>query len=37
MAKYFMHRVQRENENYSKGIEIHDTLESAILSFFGEE
>ena len=35
MEKYFMHRIQQENGTYTKGIEIHDTLESAILSFWG--
>lgn len=33
--KYFMHRIQEENGVYSKGIEIHDTKEEAILSFWG--
>lgn len=35
MEKFFMHRIQKENGNYSKGIEIHDTLDSAILSYWG--
>ena len=35
MEKYFMHRIQEENGSYIKGIEVHDTLESAILSFWG--
>lgn len=35
MEKYFMHRIQLENGSYSKGIEVHDTKESAILSFWG--
>lgn len=33
--KYFMHRIQEENSTYTKGIEIHDTLDTAILSFWG--
>ena len=32
---YFLHRIQRANGTFSKGIEVHDTLESAILSFWG--
>ena len=35
MEKYFMHRIQEENGSYIKGIEVHDTLEAAILSFWG--
>ena len=30
-----MHRIQEENGTYSKGIEVHDTLESAVLAFWG--
>ena len=33
--KYFMHRIQLESGSFSKGIEIHDTLDSAILAFWG--
>lgn len=33
--KYFMHRIQEENNVFSKGIEIHNTKEAAILSFWG--
>ena len=33
--KYFLHRVQKENGEFSKGIEVHDTLDAAILSFYG--
>lgn len=33
--KYFVHRIQEENEAYTKGIEVHDTLDSAIRSFWG--
>lgn len=31
--KYFMHRIKKENGSFVKGIEIHDTLDSAIASF----
>ena len=33
--KYFLHRIQKEAGAYTKGIEVHDTLDSAILSFYG--
>ena len=35
MEKYFLHRIQKESGAFSKGIEIHDTLESAVLSYWG--
>lgn len=36
VEKYFMHRIQRQNGSFSnKGIEVHDTKESAIRSFWG--
>lgn len=35
MEKYFLHRIQKENGSYSKGIEVHDSLESAVLSYHG--
>lgn len=31
--KYFMHRIKKDNGAYTKGIEVHDTLDSAIGSF----
>lgn len=31
--KYFMHRIKKDNGSYVKGIEVHDTLDSAILSY----
>lgn len=34
-TKYFLHRIQEENGSVSKGIEVHDTLDSAILSYWG--
>ena len=33
--KYFLHRIQESDGTFSKGIEIHDTLDAAILSFWG--
>lgn len=33
--KYFMHRIQEENGAFTKGIEVHDDLDSAIRAFWG--
>ena len=33
--KYFLHRIQKENGTYSKGIEVHTSLDDAIRSFWG--
>lgn len=33
MEKYFMHRIKKENDTFTTGIEVHDSKESAILSF----
>ncbi|MBO7421944.1 MAG: hypothetical protein J6T99_00970 [Oscillospiraceae bacterium] len=33
--KYFLHRIQEKNGSFTKGIEIHDTLDAAVLSFWG--
>ena len=33
--KYFMHRIQKNAEGFAKGVEVHDTLDSAVLSFWG--
>lgn len=33
--KYYMHRIQKSNNETQKGIEVHDTLDSAKLSFWG--
>ena len=33
--KYFLHRIQKENGDYTKGIEVHDALNDAIRSFWG--
>ncbi len=35
IEKYFLHRIQRENGSFVKGIEIHDNLDSAVLSYWG--
>ena len=35
VEKYFLHRIQEENGEFTKGIEIHDTKDAAILSFWG--
>jgi hypothetical protein len=32
--KFFMHRIKQENGSFVKGIEVHDTRDSAILSFW---
>ena len=31
--RYFMHRIKKDNGTYTKGIEVHNTLDSAIGSF----
>ena len=33
--KFFLHRIQEENGTFTKGVEVHDTLDSAVLSFWG--
>lgn len=33
--KYFLHRIQAEGDSFTKGIEVQDTLDAAILSFWG--
>ena len=35
IEKFFLHRIQKENGTISKGIEVHDTLDGAILSYHG--
>ena len=35
MEKYFLHRIQKENGSVSKGIEVHDDLDSAVLAYHG--
>ena len=34
--KFFLHRIRKDGENYTAGIEVHDTLDSAIQSFHGQ-
>lgn len=34
-TKFFVHRIQKTNGIWNKGIEIHDTLDSAIFSYHG--
>lgn len=31
--KFFMHRIKKDNGEFVKGIEVHDSLDSAILSY----
>lgn len=35
MENYFLHRIQKENGSFNKGIEVHDNLDDAIRSFWG--
>ena len=32
---YFMHRIQKTGDDIQKGIEVHSSLDSAVLSFWG--
>lgn len=34
--KFFLHRIRKDNDNYIAGIEVHDTLDSAIQSFHAQ-
>ena len=34
-SKFFLHRIQRNNGVFDKGVEVHDTLDAAILSYHG--
>lgn len=34
--KYFLHRIRKDGDTYNKGIEVHDTLDSAIQSFHSQ-
>ena len=34
--KFFLHRIRKDGENYTAGIEVHDTLDSAIRSFHSQ-
>ena len=35
IEKYFFHRIKAEGEAFNKGIEVHDSLDSAIRAFYG--
>lgn len=35
MEKYFLSRIQRENGVFSDGVEVHDTIDSALRSYWG--
>lgn len=34
--KFFLHRIRKDGDNYAVGIEVHDTLDSAIRGFHGQ-
>ena len=34
--KFFLHRIRKDGENFTTGIEVHDTLDSAIQSFHSQ-
>jgi len=34
--KFFLHRIRKEGDTYNKGIEVHDTRDSAIQSFHSQ-
>lgn len=34
--KFFLHRIRKDGGSYAAGIEVHDTLDSAIQSFHGQ-
>lgn len=34
--KYFMHRIKKDNGAYTTGIEVHDTLDSAVNSYHAQ-
>lgn len=34
--KYFLHRIRKDGDNYTTGIEVHDTLDAAIKSFHSQ-
>lgn len=35
MEKFFLHRIQKDNGTFGKGIEVHDNLYDAVRSFWG--
>lgn len=34
--KFFLHRIRKDGDNYTAGIEVHDTLDSAIQGFHSQ-
>jgi hypothetical protein len=34
--KFFLHRIRKDGDNYTTGIEVHDSLDSAIQSFHSQ-
>ena len=34
--KFFLHRIRKDGENYTCGIEVHNTLDAAIQSFHSQ-
>ena len=34
--KFFLHRIRKDGDNYTTGIEVHDTLDAAIKSFHSQ-
>lgn len=34
--KFFLHRIRKDGDNYTTGIEVHDTLDAAIQSFHSQ-
>ena len=34
--KFFLHRIRKDGDTFAAGIEVHDTLDSAIKSFHGQ-
>lgn len=34
--KFFLHRIRKDGDNFTTGIEVHDTLDAAIQSFHGQ-
>ena len=34
--KFFLHRIRKDGDTYSKGIEVHDSLDAAIQSFHSQ-
>ena len=34
--KFFLHRIRKDGDNYTTGVEVHDTLDAAIQSFHSQ-